>query len=88
MANTGRVEISKITFAIVIAHINNARLMAMLSANVRQRLETLQPEIAGQLDTISALAQDAVPAQLLELCTGYIDAALACKDWVGREVLS
>ena len=57
----------------------------MLSAALSQCLESLQPEISEELVSISALAQRAGPAKLLELCTGYIDAALACENWVAPE---
>ncbi|MEP4146047.1 MAG: hypothetical protein ABJL54_02440 [Halioglobus sp.] len=57
----------------------------MMSAAVSQCLESLQPEISQELGAISTLARSAVPAKLLELCTGYIDSALVCQDWVAPE---
>ncbi len=57
----------------------------MLSNDVLKRIETLQPNIATQLQNITQLAQDSVDGALLELCSGYIDAALKLEDWVPPE---
>lgn len=53
----------------------------MLSTNTFTRLEKLQPAIATELHNIMQLAPKATDAQLLELCTGYIDAALRQQHW-------
>jgi hypothetical protein len=53
----------------------------MLSTNIFTRLQTLQPDIASQLDNIMQLAPKATDASLLDLCSGYIDAALRHRHW-------
>ena len=53
----------------------------MPSSEVSSRLEALQPEIAGELNTISAMAREATDPELLSLCAGYVEAALRCQDW-------
>jgi hypothetical protein len=53
----------------------------MLSSHIFSQIETLQPDIAPQLQKMMTLATEATQPQLLELCTGYIDAALNLQDW-------
>lgn len=53
----------------------------MLSTQVAQRLASLAPEPAAALQNISAMAQQVTDPALLALCSGYIDAALHCRDW-------
>ena len=45
------------------------------------RLEELQPETTAELCNVTRLAPEATDAQLLELCAGYIDAALLLQVW-------
>ena len=54
----------------------------MVSNNIFKRIETLQPNIATELERMTQLAHEAADAQLLALCTVYIDAALHLEDWV------
>lgn len=53
----------------------------MLSNHIFSQIETLQPDIAPQLHNMMTLATEATDPQLLELCTGYIDAALSLQNW-------
>ena len=53
----------------------------MLSPAVAGRLETLQPAAFAELTTITRLADQATDPELLNLCAGYIEAALRCADW-------
>ena len=57
----------------------------MLSSTIFSRLETLQPAIAAELHTTIQLAQEATDAQLLTLCSDYIDAALQHRNWQPSE---
>ncbi len=57
----------------------------MISETVSRYLVSLQPEIAEELGSISIFAKKAFPPGLLELCTGYIDAALTCQNWAAPE---
>ncbi|WP_156507633.1 hypothetical protein [Halioglobus sp. HI00S01] len=41
----------------------------------------LQPEITTQLNQAIALGEAGVDPFILDLCRGYIDAALHCRDW-------
>ncbi len=53
----------------------------MLSPELLDRLETLQPEIAEKLDAVVRLAPETTDQPLLDLCAGYIDAALRREQW-------
>ena len=53
----------------------------MLSAEVSNQLENTQPETAGKLREIIQLAPQSTDPELLELCSGYIDAALQHQNW-------
>jgi hypothetical protein len=53
----------------------------MLSPDLLDRLETLQPEIAEKLDAMVRLAPETTDRPLLELCAGYVDAALRRETW-------
>ena len=53
----------------------------MLSFEVFERLEALQPHAAGKLKTITAMADQATDPELLALCASCIEAALRCQDW-------
>ena len=53
----------------------------MLSANVSAQLEKTHPETTRQLLKIVQLAPETTDPELLELCSGYIDAALRRQKW-------
>ncbi len=53
----------------------------MLSPTVSDRLEALQPEALAKLAAVNQFARRASDPALLELCSGYIEAALRCEDW-------
>lgn len=53
----------------------------MLSTKTFTSLEKLQPDIAKELHNIMHLAPNSTDAELLELCTSYIDAALRNQNW-------
>jgi hypothetical protein len=52
------------------------------------RLQELQPETTAELCNITRLAPEATDAQLLELCAGYIDAALLLQVWTPPHALT
>jgi hypothetical protein len=53
----------------------------MLCPFVARRLEALQPAAFAELTLINELAFQASDPALLQLCSGYIQAALRCEDW-------
>lgn len=53
----------------------------MLSKQVFAQIEALQPSIAPPLRHMMQLAKKVADPDLLELCTGYIDAALRLENW-------
>ena len=57
----------------------------MLSPPLAACLDALHPDIATNLRTIDHLAQEAVPPDLLALCTSYAQAALEGKVWTRPE---
>jgi hypothetical protein len=53
----------------------------MLSSEVSARLDALQPDAAGELRTIDRMSLEVTDPALLALCTGYMEAAMRCRDW-------
>ena len=53
----------------------------MLASDVLARLEALQPDTAGELKNISSMAPRQTDPALLELCAGYMEAAMRLQDW-------
>lgn len=53
----------------------------MISEDVLTRLEALHPEVISEMRTVLQLAHDTTDPALLELCAGYIDAALNNRLW-------
>lgn len=53
----------------------------MLKAQTVMRLEALHPDTTAALCNMVTLAPETTNSQLLELCLGYVDAALRLQDW-------
>ena len=60
----------------------------MLSPPVLKRLEELHPEITPELQQVWQLARESTDPDLLDLCAGYIDAALHNRLWQPARELS
>ena len=57
----------------------------MTTPGVAVRLKDLQPDAAAELNNITELAPQVTDAQLLALCTAYIEAALRSRIWQAPE---
>ena len=54
---------------------------SVLTPDIEQRLQVLQPEAATHLTRINQLARDSTDRDLLDLCRDYLLALLANRDW-------
>ena len=53
----------------------------MLSSEVFARLKALHPDAAGELKNIDDMSLEVTDPALLALCTGYMEAAMRCRNW-------
>ena len=53
----------------------------MRSSHLFDQLHALQPAAASELKNIESMSEAVTDPALLDLCSGYTEAALACRDW-------